>query len=225
VPEEVVGAAEAAPTPQPGRFATLSDATLAYSFQYPVALASGRELTWVTTREPTRYASAAPLSADARQRIVCELANFKGPLTVSVTVGPPPPVLDLVGAPESWTPRQLAAALLADRSTGRVTSGQRISLASLEAVTSAVVDGGQYISFETVAQGSPTFVDPTAQTFRHAIGVTAGRDGYYYTLVLTAPERLWAEVQPLFTASVQSFRLTKPTESYRAPDTSSLQFW
>ncbi len=64
----------------------------------------------------------------------------------------------MVGAPETWKPRQITAALLADRSTGRVSTGQRVSLASIEDVSTAVVDGDTYIFFETVAQGSPNFV-------------------------------------------------------------------
>ena len=93
-PRERGGEAAALSTPSAGaKYETLSDTTLAYRFQYPVLTDDGRQLSWVTTREPTRYNSAAPLSSDARQRIVCEVANFKGPLTLSLTVGPPPPVL------------------------------------------------------------------------------------------------------------------------------------
>ena len=74
-------------------FTPLHDDTLAYSFEYPVTTGEGRQLSWVFTREPTRcafgaaaprrarradalsrrYSAAAPLSADARQRIVCEV--------------------------------------------------------------------------------------------------------------------------------------------------------
>ena len=172
-----------------------------------------------------RYSSAAPLSADARQRIVCELVNFKGPLTASVTVGPPPPVLALLGPQSGWTPKQVVAALLADRSTGRVSTGQRVSMASLESVSAVDVGGAPYFYFETVAQGSPNFVDPKAQTFRRALGVVACREGYYYTMMITAPERLWDECEAGFKASVTSFRLDEKTDEFRAPDTPSLQFW
>ncbi len=55
--------------------------------------------------------------------------------------------------------------------------------------------------------------------------MTAQRGGYFYTFVATCPERLWPEVEGLYRAAVQSFRLTAPTGAYRAPDTSSLQFW
>lgn len=65
----------------------LQDDTLAYAFEYPAATASGRTLPLVFSRKPERYSSAAPLTADARQRIVCELADLVDSVTVSVTVG------------------------------------------------------------------------------------------------------------------------------------------
>lgn len=64
----------------------LQDDTLAYRFEYPAATASGRPLPLVFSRKPERYSSAAPLTADARQRIVCELADLLDAVTVSVTV-------------------------------------------------------------------------------------------------------------------------------------------
>ncbi len=64
----------------------LQDDTLAYAFEYPEATASGRKLPLVFSRKPERYSSAAPLTADARQRIVCELADLVDSVTVSVTV-------------------------------------------------------------------------------------------------------------------------------------------
>lgn len=64
----------------------LQDDTLAYAFEYPGATASGHTLPLVFSRKPERYSSAAPLTADARQRIVCELADLVDSVTVSVTV-------------------------------------------------------------------------------------------------------------------------------------------
>jgi hypothetical protein len=66
-------------------FATLRDDILAYEFQYPVTL-SGMRLSVIPSRKPERYSSAAPLSADARQRIVCELVDFPERMTITVTV-------------------------------------------------------------------------------------------------------------------------------------------
>ena len=107
----------------------------------------------------------------------------------------------------------------ADRSTGRVASGQRVSLASVEDVR---VDdqspGGPYIFYDAVSRGGPNFVDPKAATYRHGAGVVARRGEYYYTLSGSCPERLWGEVEPLFKAAFASFRLEEPGRRYTAPD-------
>ena len=42
------------PAPVPATFETLSDATLAYAFDYPTSTPTGRQLSWVKTREPSR---------------------------------------------------------------------------------------------------------------------------------------------------------------------------
>ena len=71
------------------------------------------------------------MSPDARQRIVHELISFKGPLTTVVTVGELPP--KLMNKPEKeWTAKNVANAILADKATGRVASGQKISLAEVD---------------------------------------------------------------------------------------------
>lgn len=107
-------------------------------------------LALVQSRRPERYSSAAPLSADARQRIVCELVDLQQSVTVSVTVGPPATAAMLLPPEErrrlgeaaasssassdagSWSPRAVAEAVLVDRSTARTTSGQRLALNSVE---------------------------------------------------------------------------------------------
>lgn len=68
------------------QFKVLRDSTLAYAFAYPSTSQSGRSLPIVVSRAPERYSSAAPLSADARQRIVCQLADLKDSITISVAV-------------------------------------------------------------------------------------------------------------------------------------------
>jgi hypothetical protein len=61
-----------------------------------------------------QYSSAAPLSADARQRIVGELFDLRKFVTASVTVGPASGVLkDL--PQEQWKPREVALTVLVDR--------------------------------------------------------------------------------------------------------------
>ena len=70
------------------QFKTLQDATLAYSFSYPVST-DGKQLSVILSRRPERYSSAAPLAPDARQRIVSELVDFSHGLVISVTVQQP----------------------------------------------------------------------------------------------------------------------------------------
>lgn len=69
------------------QFKTLKDSILAYAYSYPVNT-NGSELSLVVSRRPERYSSAAPLTPDARQRIVSELVDFKHGVVLSMTVYP-----------------------------------------------------------------------------------------------------------------------------------------
>lgn len=62
----------------------------------------------------SQYSSAAPLSADARQRIVAELFDLSKFVTASVTVGPASGVLKELPQ-EEWRPRDVALTVLIDR--------------------------------------------------------------------------------------------------------------
>lgn len=68
------------------QFLEVEDNLLAYRFIYPVKSASGRSLPIIFSRRPERYSSAAPLSVDARQRIVASLTDLKDAITVTVSV-------------------------------------------------------------------------------------------------------------------------------------------
>ena len=81
------GAKSTALVHAPQEFNTLKDDILAYEFKYPVRIGE-RQLPIIPSRKPERYSSAAPLSADARQRIVSELVSFQDRVTISVTVSP-----------------------------------------------------------------------------------------------------------------------------------------
>ncbi len=92
----------------------MSDPILAYTFNYPVETVSGKPLRMVVTHEPEKYSSAAPLTADARQRIVSELIDLTNFVTVSMTVGPASGLLK--GRPMSeWKPMEVALSVLIDR--------------------------------------------------------------------------------------------------------------
>ena len=218
-------AEQQAPLSQPASKATfksLRDPTLAYSFDYPVTSTSGAALPMVVSRRPEKYSSAAPLTADARQRIVCELVSLMDALTVSVSVGPPSGTLR-VTKPEDWTAKQLAEQVLLDRSTGRVTSGQRVSLSSVESAHFEEKDGAKYCIYETVSQGSPTLLSSSGTTYRHARAVTVMREGldhepFLYTLTISCPQERWEDLQEPFMRAVESFKLEKPTSGYIEPN-------
>ena len=96
------------------QFKTLQDDTLAYRFSYPITTASGKPLKMLMVRSPEKYSSAAPLSPDARQRIVSELLDFKSYVTCSMTVGPASGVLARQ-SPTDWKPEEVALTILIDR--------------------------------------------------------------------------------------------------------------
>lgn len=215
------------------QFATLADATLAYAFKYPTS-AAGVALHLVPSRRPERYSSAAPLSPDARQRIVAELVDLGAAVTISVTVGPPPPAGPLAGGgdPAAWPPRAVADAVLVDRSTARTTAGQRLALASVESVAASVdgATGAPRWTYEHAAQGSPSTRSAARETFRRAWAVTTVRRGkggtpYLYTLNLACPQDLWRALGPAFRVAADSFALTEPGRGYVPPDQDPWRFF
>ena len=196
--------------------------SLAYEFTYAVEAESGKPISWAVSRERDTYSSAEPMSPNARQRIVYELLSFKGPLTTVVTVSNTPPALESKPVKE-WTAKQVANAVLADKATGRVASGQRVSLAEVDNAIINVIDDVPYYYYEYISQGSPNLREPEATTFRHSYGVTVERDGYLYTLSSSAPEIYWDELARGFDETIKSFRLTTPNKKkYRAPGNEGL---
>ena len=125
--------------------------TLAFRFNFPTRTASGREVPLEYSRKPERYSSAAPLTADARQRIVTELVSLGEGITVGVIVGPASGGLRERNIAE-WTPREVANTVLADRSAARNTQGQRVPLATLQTVDAKTRGGQTYWVYETTQQ-------------------------------------------------------------------------
>jgi hypothetical protein len=191
--------------------------SLAFTFAYPTETLSGKPIPWSESRVRDTYSSSEPMSPDARQRIVHELISFKGPLTAVVTVGELPP--RLLNKPEKeWTAKNVANAILADKATGRVASGQKISLAEVDnAVKEEKEDGTTYYYYEYISQGSPNSKEGEATTYRHARGVTAVRDGFAYSMSVSTPERFWDEMDEGFNQSIRAFSLDAPTKKYRKP--------
>lgn len=206
---------------------TFKEPLLAYQFSYPTKDASGNPIKWFAPRPAERYSSAAPMSADARQRIVYELLNFDGatPLTMSVAVGPIPPQLRDIPS-DNWKPEQVAEAILEEKSTGRVTSGQRVAMSSLEEAELVERNGTKYWLYEHVAQGSPNASEVySKETYRHSLAVTAMRGDYLYTLNVAAPEKRWASIADGFALAQQSFSLDEPSKSYVPPEKDPWRFW
>ncbi|KXZ53907.1 hypothetical protein GPECTOR_6g825 [Gonium pectorale] len=205
-----------------GQMKTLSDPILAYSFDYPVTTTKGKQLSMLLSRAPEKYSSAAPLTADARQRIVSEIFDFKNFVTASMTVGPASGILK-GRSPEEWKPREVALTVLIDKSTARTTAGQRVALNDVQEAHLDARNGLQYWVYEHVSQGSPTITTRSRESYRHSLAVTswrAGLDGspYLYTLNLSCPEDLWPELEPLFKRSVEAFTLLPTTRDYIPPD-------
>eukprot|EP00879_Flechtneria_rotunda_P026245 GHRR01027974.1.p1 GENE.GHRR01027974.1~~GHRR01027974.1.p1 ORF type:complete len:208 (+),score=53.59 GHRR01027974.1:604-1227(+) len=198
------------------------DPKLAYKFVYPVQTAAGEQLGMVLTRPPEKYSSAAPLSADARQRIVSELVDLRRFVTVSVTVGPAGGVLKDT-LQNQWKPREVALTVLVDRSTARTSTGQRTALNDIEEAHAEERNGQTYYVYEHTTQGSPTISSSKQETFRHALAVTTTRPGldgrpYLYTLNLSCPQVLWNDLSNGFKTAVDSFQLVATTNAYIPPD-------
>lgn len=206
------------------KWTMVSDEILAYEFSLPLESSSGRKLSFVTTRKPERYSSAAPLSPDARQRITCEFVDFTGPITATVSVGPPSPRLKSLDR-SNWTPRVIAQEVLADRSPAKSSPGQRVPASDIEKLEEREEDGTTYMVYEHVAQGSPNLIDKSAETYKRAVASTAERDGYFYTFNITAPGVYWDDVGPRLYESALSFRLLQPRRSFVPPDKQPWRFW
>ena len=221
-PAAAVAAAPAAPSKKAVPLTPVSQPTMAYEFSYPSETRDGAPIRWAPSRQRDTYSSAEPMSPDARQRIVYELISFKGPMTATVTVGPAPPSLAET-KPEDWKPKQVAEAVLADRATGRIATGQKVSLAEVEFAREEVIGDTTYVYYEYISQGSPNLAERESTTFRHSYGVSARRGDYLYTYTMSAPETLWDANADGFEAGIKSFRLVAPNKKkFREPGNEGL---
>ena len=219
---EAPAAAPAAPSKKAVPLTPVSQPVMAYEFSYPSETRDGAPIRWAPSRQRDTYSSAEPMSPDARQRIVYELIAFKGPMTATVTVGPAPPKLAET-KPEDWKPKQVAEAVLADRATGRIATGQKVSLAEVEFAREQVIGDTTYVYYEYISQGSPNLAERESTTFRHSLGVTARRGEYLYTYTMSAPETLWDANADGFEAGIKSFKLVAPNKKkFREPGNEGL---
>ena len=111
----------------------------------------------------------------------------------------------------------------AHRSTSRVSSGQRVALNDVEEAHAEDRAGSAFYVYEHVSQGSPTLLNQSKETYRHALAATTVRPGtdgtpYLYTLNMSCRQDSWDELEPLFRKSIQSYALMPTTSAYIPPD-------
>ncbi|PAN29677.1 hypothetical protein PAHAL_5G243500 [Panicum hallii] len=198
----------------------------AYSFLYPVELPGKKfSFKWVESRKPERYSSAAPLSPDARQRIVSERVDMIHNVVISVSIGPPNSRFLPSKDKSLWDPKDVADCILSDRSTLKVTTGQRMTESSVLDAHCTEVDGEPYWYYEYLVRKSPTKSAPEPNLFRHNVACTAERDGYLYSLNASTLSKQWESMGPFLQKTVASFRLLPPTDSYVPPYKDPWRFW
>ncbi|KAH9760955.1 PsbP domain-containing protein 5 [Citrus sinensis] len=97
--------------------ASFVDEINAYTYLYPMELPSKKFLfKWVESRKPERYSSAAPLSPNARLRIVSERVDIIDNLIISVTIGPPNVQFLKSKDKSTWNAKDVADSVLSDKS-------------------------------------------------------------------------------------------------------------
>ncbi|KAK4770061.1 hypothetical protein SAY87_030593 [Trapa incisa] len=208
------------------QMASVIDEINAYTYSYPVQLPSKKfNFKWVESRKPERYSSAAPLSPDARLRIVSERVDIIDNLIISVSVGPPNFQIIKSKDKSTWTAKDVADSVLADKSALRVTSSQRMAESSVLDAHSNDINGEPYWYYEYLVRKSPTKMAQESNLFRHNVATTAERDGYLYTLNASTLSKQWDKMGPFLEKTVASFRLLPPTENYVPPYKDPWRFW
>ncbi|KAK7311847.1 hypothetical protein RJT34_10255 [Clitoria ternatea] len=203
-----------------------SDEINAYSYLYPVEMPSKNfAFKWVESRKPERYSSAAPLSPDARLRIVSERVDIIDNIIISVTVGPPNSRFIKSTDKSTWTAKDVADSVLADRSSLRVTSSQRLQESSVLDTHSGEIDGEPYWYYEYVVRKAPMTITDKSNIYRHYLGSTAERDGYLYSVSASTISPQWENLGPYLEETVSSFHLLSPTENYVPPYKDPWRFW
>ncbi|CAK9312876.1 unnamed protein product [Citrullus colocynthis] len=206
--------------------ATMVDEINAYSYTYPVELSPANfAFKWVESRKPERYSSAAPLSPDARLRIVSERVDFTDNLIISVTIGPPNSMYIKSKDKSTWAAKDVADSVLSDKSALRVTSSQRLAESSVLDTHSSNIDGEPYWYYEYLVRKSPTKIVGESNIYRHYVASTAERDGFLYSINASTLGAQWNTMGPFLQKTVESFRLLSPTRDYVPPYKDPWRFW
>ncbi|KAG0463076.1 hypothetical protein HPP92_021552 [Vanilla planifolia] len=208
------------------KMALLMDDVNGYSYLYPVE-SLGKKLVfkWVESRKPERYSSAAPLSPDARQRIVSERVDMINNVIISVSIGPPNLRYLTSSDKNTWTARDVADSVLSDKSALPVATSQRTNESSVLDAHAKEVDGLVYWYYEYLVRKSPTKSAQQPNLFRHNVASTAERDGYLYSVNASALSNKWDSFGPFLEKTVSSFRLLPPTDKYVPPYKDPWRFW
>ncbi|CAH1451635.1 unnamed protein product [Lactuca virosa] len=198
----------------------------AYSYLIPLEMPSKNfSFKWVESRKPERYSSAAPLSPNARLRIVAERVDFFDNLILSVTIGPPNPIFLKSNDKSTWEAKDVADSVLSDKSALRVTSSQRMAESSVLDAHTSEIDGEPYWYYEYLVRKSPTKTVTDSSIFRHYVAASVERDGFLYTLNASTLNKQWDMMGPVLEKTVASFRLLPPTENYVPPYKDPWRFW
>ncbi|XP_010491877.1 PREDICTED: psbP domain-containing protein 5, chloroplastic isoform X2 [Camelina sativa] len=204
---------------------SMVDDVNAYSYAYPLELPSEKLVfKWVESRKPERYSSAAPLSPDARLRIVSERVDLIDNLVISISIGPPNSTLKSKEK-NTWAAKEVADSVLSDKSALRVTSSQRLEESSVLDAHATDIDGEPYWYYEYLVRKSPTKIAEASKLYRHYISSTAERDGYLYTINASTLGKQWDKMGPVLERTVESFRLLPATDSYVPPYKDPWRFW
>ncbi|KAK9141859.1 hypothetical protein Syun_011259 [Stephania yunnanensis] len=208
------------------KMASMVDDINAYSFMYPVKLPSKKfAFKWVESRKPERYSSAAPLSPNARQRIVSERVDIIDNLVISVSIGPSNSQFIKSVDKNSWDAKDVADCVLSDKSALRVTSAQRLAESSILDTHTTKIDGEPYWYYEYLVRKSPTSSAQEPNIYRHYVAATVERDGYLYSLNASTLSKKWNLMGPFLLKTVDSFRLLPPTDNYVPPYKDPWRFW
>ncbi|CAM9002992.1 unnamed protein product [Rhodiola kirilowii] len=186
---------------------------------------------WAESRKPERYSSAAPLSPDARLRIVSERVDFIDNLIISVSG---PPNLQFLKSKEksTWGAKEVADSVLSDKSALRVTSSQRVAESSI--LDAIQVDGEPYWYYEYLVRKSPTKSAQESNNYRHYVASTAERDGFLYTLNASTLSKQWDTRKScrshilMWDLSCRNCSILPPssgTENYVPPSKDPWRFW
>nr|XP_043637708.1 psbP domain-containing protein 5, chloroplastic [Erigeron canadensis] len=198
----------------------------AYSYQIPLEMPSRKfSFKWVESRKPERYSSAAPLSPNARLRIVSERVDFIDNLILSITIGPPNPIFLKSTDKSTWNAKDVADSVLSDKSALRVTTTQRMAESSVLDAHTSEIDGEPYWYYEYLVRKSPTKTVQDSNIFRHYLAASVERDGFLYSLNASTLNKQWDMMGPVLEKTVNSFRLLPPSANYVPPGKDPWRFW